>query len=85
MSLCHVGLTLDTGPLHIARAVGLPMVIIAPAWSPPIEWLPVGDPRFRILKNADMPSAPPDYIIDEVTVDEVKEALTSLIACYPMR
>ncbi len=84
MTLCQAGLTLDTGPLHIGRAVGLPMVIIAPAWSPPIEWLPVGDPRFRILKNADMPLAPPDYIIDEVTVEEVKEALTDLIVCYPM-
>ncbi|RSL14793.1 ADP-heptose:LPS heptosyltransferase [Edaphobacter aggregans] len=80
LSLCRVGLTLDTGPMHIGRAVGLPMVIIAPAWSPPIEWLPVGDTRFRILKNADMPTATPDYIIDEVTIDDVKAALTSLLA-----
>ena len=80
LSLCRVGLTLDTGPMHICRAVGLPMVIIAPAWSPPVEWLPVGDPRFRILKNADLPSATPDYIIDEVTIDDVKSALTSLLA-----
>ena len=80
LSLCRIGLTLDTGPMHIGRAVGLPMVIIAPAWSPPIEWLPVGDPRFRMLKNADMPAATPDYIIDEVTIDDVKVALTSLLA-----
>lgn len=85
MSLCNVGLTLDTGPMHIGRAVGLPMAIIAPAWSPPVEWLPVGNPRFRILKNADMLSAPPDYIIDEVTVEEVTEALADLIACYSVR
>jgi ADP-heptose:LPS heptosyltransferase len=79
LSLCRIGLSLDTGPMHIGRAVGLPMVIIAPAWSPPIEWLPVGDPRFRILKNADLPSAPPDYIIDEVSIDDAKSALTSLL------
>jgi ADP-heptose:LPS heptosyltransferase len=85
MSLCSVGLTLDTGPLHLGRAVGLPMVIIAPAWSPPIEWLPLGNNRFRILKNADMASAPADYIIDEVSVDEVTTALADLLTRYPRR
>lgn len=85
MSMAAVGVTLDTGPMHIGRAVGLPMAIIAPAWSPPVEWLPVGNPRFRVLKNADMPSATPDYIIDEVSVDDVIEALTELIRLYPHR
>jgi ADP-heptose:LPS heptosyltransferase len=83
MSLCNVGLTLDTGPMHIGRAVGLPMVIIAPAWSPPVEWLPLGNEMFRILKNADMPSAPADYIIDEVSVAEVTSALDELLTRYP--
>jgi ADP-heptose:LPS heptosyltransferase len=82
MSLATVGLTLDTGPLHIGRAAGLPMVVIAPAWSPPIEWLPVDNERYRILKNADMPSAPPDYIIDEVSVAEVLSALDDLLSSY---
>jgi ADP-heptose:LPS heptosyltransferase len=85
MSLCSVGLTLDTGPLHIGRAAGLPMCIIAPAWSPPIEWLPVGDDRYRILKNLDMKSAPADYIIDEVSVEEAIAALDDLLAKYPRR
>jgi ADP-heptose:LPS heptosyltransferase len=82
MSLATVGLTLDTGPLHIGRAAGLPMVIVAPAWSPPIEWLPVGIDRYRILKNADMPSAIPDYIIDEVSVAEVTSALDDLLSRF---
>ncbi|HEV2708651.1 MAG TPA: glycosyltransferase family 9 protein [Edaphobacter sp.] len=86
MSLATVGLTLDTGPMHLGRAVGLPMVIIAPAWSPPIEWLPLGNDRFRILKNADMAAPPPaDYIIDEVSVDEVTSALAELLKLYPNR
>lgn len=75
MSNAAIGLTLDTGPMHIGRAVGLPMVIIAPAWSPAIEWLPLGDPRFCVLKNADLPSPSPGYIIDEVSVDDVTQAL----------
>lgn len=82
MSLCTVGLTLDTGPLHIGRASGLPMAVIAPAWSPPIEWLPVDNDRYRILKNAEMPSAPADYIIDEVSVAEVTSALEDLLTQF---
>ncbi|HEV2619086.1 MAG TPA: glycosyltransferase family 9 protein [Acidobacteriaceae bacterium] len=82
LSLCRVGLTLDTGTMHIGRTVGLPMCIIAPAWSPPIEWLPLGDPRYRILKNAEMDVCPPDYGIDEVSVDEVTAALDQLIASF---
>ena len=83
LSLCSVGLTLDTGTMHIGRAVGLPMVIVAPAWSPPVEWLPVGNLRYTILKNAEMPEATPEYIIDEVSVDEVTAALADLLARYP--
>ena len=81
LSLCRVGVTLDTGTMHIGRAVGLPMVIIAPAWSPPVEWLPVGDPRFVILKNLDMAAdaAPADYIIDEVSVEDVLAGLGQLL------
>jgi len=86
MSLCTIGLTLDTGPLHIGRAAGLPMVIVAPAWSPPVEWLPIANDRYRILKNADMAPPPPeDYIIDEVSVDEVTSALADLVARYPRK
>jgi ADP-heptose:LPS heptosyltransferase len=83
LSLCRVGLTLDTGTMHVGRTVGLPMAIIAPAWSPPIEWLPLGLPRYRILKNADMSSCPADYLIDEVSVQEVIAAMDDLVARYP--
>jgi ADP-heptose:LPS heptosyltransferase len=83
LSVCDVGLTLDTGTMHLGRAAGLPMAIIAPAWSPPIEWLPVGDARFRILKNLDMPQAKPGYVIDEVSVEEVTAALEELMGLYP--
>ena len=84
LSLCRVGLTLDTGTLHLGRAVGLPMAVIAPAWSPPIEWLPLDNPRYRILKNANLPTCPPDYVIDEVTVEEAIAALDDLVAQYPL-
>lgn len=77
---CRIAISLDTGPLHIARAAGLPAVVIAPAWSPVIEWLPVEDPKYRILKNATIPAPPPeDYIIDEVSVGDVIAAADSLL------
>jgi ADP-heptose:LPS heptosyltransferase len=81
---CDLGVTLDTGPLHVGRGVGLPMVVIAPAWSPPLEWLPVGNPNYRIFKNADIPApAPAGYIIDEVSLDEVIEAVHDLMERSP--
>lgn len=83
LSLCRAGLTLDTGILHLGRTVGLPMAIIAPAWSPPIEWLPLDNPRYRILKNADLAVCPPDYIIDEVSAEEAIAALNELVAAFP--
>jgi ADP-heptose:LPS heptosyltransferase len=83
MSLCDVGLTLDTGTMHVGRTVGLPMVIIAPAWSPPLEWLPLNNPRSRILKNAELEVCPPEYVIDEVSVDEVTGALRELLEDFP--
>jgi len=86
MSLSAVGVSLDTGPMHLGRAVALPMAIIAPAWSPPVEWLPLGNDRFRIFKNADVPVPPPqNYVIDEVSVDEVIAALADLLTRYPNR
>jgi ADP-heptose:LPS heptosyltransferase len=85
LSLADVALTLDTGPMHLARAVRLPMVVIAPAWSPAIEWLPLGSPRAHILKNADLDDVPEDYIIDEVSVSEVEQSLRELLALHPPR
>jgi len=83
LSLCDVGLTLDTGTMHVGRTVGLPMAIIAPAWSPPLEWLPLNNPRYRILKNAEMEVCLPEYVIDEVSVDEVTGALQGLLQEFP--
>ena len=85
LGLADIALTLDTGPMHLARAMHLPMVIIAPAWSPAVEWLPLNNPRARILKNLDLPTAPDDYLIDEVTVPEVEQNLNELLTLYPPR
>jgi len=78
-----IALSLDSGILHIARAVQLPACVIAPAWSPVHEWLPLDNPRFRILKKLDLPAAPPDYIVDEVSTADVCAALGELLHLFP--
>jgi len=83
LAQADIALTLDTGILHLIRAAALPACTVAPAWAPPHEWLPMGNPRFRILRNLDLATQPADYIIDEVSVDEVCSALKDLLRKYP--
>lgn len=51
MSSFDLAVTLDTGAMHIAWAVGLPSVVVAPAWQLPIEWLPLGRPHMTVLRR----------------------------------
>ncbi|MGE5538432.1 MAG: glycosyltransferase family 9 protein [Gemmatimonas sp.] len=83
LCLADVGVALDTGPLHVGRAAGLPMVVIAPAWQPAIEWLPLGLDRFEILRGSDLPTAPAGYAIDEISAQAAIAAVDRLIARYP--
>jgi ADP-heptose:LPS heptosyltransferase len=83
LSLSDLAVTLDTGNMHIARSVGLPMIVLAPAWDPGTEWLPWGFDRFRIFKGNYIPLAPPGYQILEVDAAEVVESLDDLLTKYP--
>ncbi len=58
LSLCRVVLTNDTGPMHVAAAVGTPVVVPFGSTSPELTGpgLP-GDPRHRLLQSA-VPCAP---------------------------
>jgi ADP-heptose:LPS heptosyltransferase len=84
LSLCDYAVSLDTGNMHIGRSVGLPMVILAPAWQPVIEWLPLGFDQYRIFKGDDIPQAPPDYVMNEIGAEEVIVALDDLVSRYPV-
>ena len=55
--MCRADLvvTLDTGPMHMARAAGVPTVIIASAWQRAVEWLPLGVPHCLIVRRDDIP------------------------------
>jgi ADP-heptose:LPS heptosyltransferase len=87
LSICDLTVTLDTGPLHVARAVGLPGVVIAPGWLPPVEWLPLDNDRFAILIGADPrvgdASAEPPQYIDDVEVAKVIEAAHQMLQKFP--
>jgi len=75
--------TLDTGPMHVARAVGLPMVVLGPSWQKPLEWLPLGVENARILRGEVRDTVPDGYRLDEISAEAVISALGELAEAYP--
>jgi ADP-heptose:LPS heptosyltransferase len=83
LARCDLIVSLDTGTFHVARAVRLPGVVIAPAWQSPLEWLPVQSQSYSVLHGPSIRDIPPDYSIDEVSVEQVCDAAQSLLRQYP--
>jgi len=83
LAIGDAAISLDTGTMHVGRAVGLPMVVIGPSWQRPIEWLPLELPQVRILRGQDRDNIPPNYRIDEVQASDVIAAVEELLAEYP--
>ena len=75
--------SLDTGTMHVGRAVDLPIVVLGPSWQRPLEWLPLERPQARILRGADRDDIPPGYRLDEVEASDVIAALEDLLTAYP--
>jgi len=83
LALCDLVVTIDTGGLHVARAVNAPAVVLANAAQPDHWWLPPKtDPRFRILRHGDVPCAlclkfacATRECMQESTVDMVEQAV----------
>jgi ADP-heptose:LPS heptosyltransferase len=84
LTQCDLIVSLDTGTFHVARAVGLPGVVIAPAWQSPLEWLPVQSEGYRVLRGPSIRDIPTDYSIEEITVEQVCDASQALLAKFPM-
>jgi heptosyltransferase-2 len=83
LKLCRVLLTNDTGPMHVAAALGTPVVVPFGSTSPGLTGpgLP-GDPRHRLLKSAAACApcfrreCPIDFrCLQGITVDQVVTAL----------
>ncbi len=83
LAQCDFVLSLDTGTFHVARAVGLPGVVIAPAWQNPAEWLPVGHAQYRILCGDSIPMPTLDYWMEEIGVESVIQAMLSSMDAFP--
>jgi ADP-heptose:LPS heptosyltransferase len=83
--ISDMAVTLDTGTLHLARAAGLPLVVLGPSWQRPHEWLPVQCENARILRGADIDFAPVGYRLDEIQPAEVIAAFDELAELYPPR
>jgi ADP-heptose:LPS heptosyltransferase len=75
--------TLDTGTMHVGRAVKTPMVVLGPSWQKPIEWMPLGVKKVRILRGEDRDAAPEGYRLDEISAESVIAALDDLLRTYP--
>ena len=75
--------TLDTGTMHVGRAVGVPMVVLGPSWQRPIEWLPLGVENVRILRGEDRDGVPEGYRLDEISAESAIAALGELMDAYP--
>jgi len=75
--------SLDTGTMHVGRAVGVPMVVLGPSWQKPIEWLPLDIPHVRILRGEDRDTIPAGYQLDEIEAEDAIRALTDLFTLYP--
>jgi ADP-heptose:LPS heptosyltransferase len=83
LAMSDAVVSLDTGTMHVGRAVGVPMVVIGPSWQRPVEWLPLGVPQVRILRGRDRDDVPEGYRLDEVQAGAVMEALGELMRVYP--
>ena len=83
LALCDAVVSLDTGSFHVARAVQLPGVVIAPGWQNPIEWLPLSHPLYRVLWGGPIPEETADRYIDEISVEQVIQATEELLTRNP--
>lgn len=83
LSLCDAALSIDTGAMHVARAVGVPLVVLGPSWQLAHEWLPINLPNARVIRGNDINHVPENYMLDEILPSDVISNFDELITCYP--
>jgi ADP-heptose:LPS heptosyltransferase len=83
LAMSDAMVTLDTGTMHVGRAVKTPMVVLGPSWQRPVEWMPLGVANVRILRGEDREGAPEGYRLDEISSESVIAALDDLMRVYP--
>jgi ADP-heptose:LPS heptosyltransferase len=83
LAMSDAMVTLDTGTMHVGRAVKTPMAVLGPSWQRPTEWLPLEVANVRILRGVDRDTVPENYRLDEISAESVIEALDDLLGTYP--
>jgi len=83
LALSDLLVTLDTGTMHVGRAVDVPMVVLGPSWQKPLEWLPLNSSKARILRGEDRTDIPENYRLDEISTASVIASVDDLLAQYP--
>lgn len=87
LKICRVLLTNDSGPMHVAAALGIPVVVPFGSTSPELTGpgLP-GDPQHRLLKSdarcspCFLRECPIDFrCLNGISVERVVEAVLSLV------
>jgi ADP-heptose:LPS heptosyltransferase len=82
-ALSDLALAVDTGPMHLARAAGVPMVVLAGCWERPHVWLPIGLAHIAILQGPFRSRPGADYLMDDLSAAEVQGALAEMARRYP--
>jgi heptosyltransferase-2 len=92
LSKCRACVSNDSGPMHIAAALGIPVVAIFGGTTPDIGFTPYGDEHI-VLEGSDLPCRPcgphgarecklkktPLLCLKEVTVDSVYSAVQRVL------
>ena len=83
LAMSDMLVSLDTGTMHVGRAVEVPMVVLGPSWQKPIEWLPLGLPQVTILRGKDCDEVPEGYRLDDISAEAVTAALDANTKRFP--
>ena len=79
-----LGLCMDTGPMHVARSVDLPMVILAADTAAgPVQWLPLNQPRQRLGFTVYTPPGTGYPMPGDLSAEAVQQELSTLLPLYP--
>jgi len=87
ISKYKIFISVDTGPFHIAAALGIPTVHISTSkFSLPLRWGPWKNPHVLVRKKSSCPlfclpsNCKENICAEEITVEDVKQAIDKLLA-----
>ena len=83
LALSDMVISINTGTLHVARAVRTPLIVLNMAWEKPLEWMPSPRPDVRDVQGPFLETIPDGYRMDEISVDWVTSELADMTRLFP--